>query len=85
MGTAVSDKCVSSIVHYGKGKLILLPIPENPKNMSVDLICDLLDGIKNNYFKKDETQEIRTQSIEIWYLQPELKMKGQMDQSIIKI
>lgn len=78
-GTTISGKCVSAIIHYGSGKLILLPIPENPINMSVDLIRDLLDGIKNNYFKKDETLEIKPQSIEKWNLQPELKMKGHMD------
>lgn len=65
-GTTISGKCVSAIVHYGSGKLILLPIPENPINMSVDLIRNLLDGIKNNYFKKNEIPEIRPQSIEKW-------------------
>ena len=45
VGTAVSGKCVSSVIHFGKGKLILLPIIEEvPK----DLIRELIDGIKKN-------------------------------------
>lgn len=75
-GTTISGKCISAVIHYDSGKLILLPIPEK---MSVDLIRELLDGIKNNYFKKDEIPEIRPPWIESWNLQPELKLKGEMD------
>jgi hypothetical protein len=48
VGTAISGKCVSLIIHYGKGKLILLPILEK---IPEKLIRELIDRIKENYFK----------------------------------
>ncbi len=47
--------------------------------MSADLIRELLDGIKNNYFKRDEIPETRPQWIEKYNLQPEIRLKGEMD------
>jgi hypothetical protein len=78
VGTAVSGKCVSSIVHYGKGKLILLPILEK---IPEELIRELIDGIKENYFRKSMIliSEPKPQWIEKWNLHPELKLKDEMD------
>lgn len=75
-GTTISGKCISSVIHYGSGKLILLPIPEK---MSIDLIRDLLDGIKNNYIKRDEPLEIKPQWIEKWDLEAEIKLKNDIN------
>lgn len=75
-GTTVSGKCVSSVIQYGNGKLILLPIPEK---MSEDLIRDLLDGIKKNYITTPETPEPRPLWIEKYNLVPELELKNKMD------
>jgi hypothetical protein len=77
VGTAVSGKCVSSIIHYGNGKLILLPILEK---IPEELIRELIDGIKKNYFKSSMIliSEPKPQWIDKWNLQPELKLKDEM-------
>ena len=76
-GTTISGKCVSSVINYGNGKLILLPLVALSE--TENLIRDLLDGIKNNYFKKKEIAELRPTWIENWNFEPELKLKNDID------
>ena len=48
---STNGRCISAIISHDNGKLILLPIPEN---MSANLIRDILDGVKDNYIRKND-------------------------------
>lgn len=75
-GTTISGKCVSSVIHYYGGKLILLP---TPKKMNKDLIRNLLDGIKKNYLMKQEIPELKPTWIEKWTLDPEIELGNKVN------
>lgn len=82
-GTTLGGECVSAIIHYGIGKLILLPLPKNPIEIPNKLIRQIIDGIKDNYFPKNEIlKEAHPAWLGNWEFSPEIKILKERDSII---